>query len=271
MKNMLKWIPVLAIAAVAAQAQPDFPAEPPEGEAPPQDAVMQDGLPPPEAPDACPEMGGRMPPPPPPHKYGFRGHPGMPPCGNPGLPPPDCKGPTEEQKAEFAAFRKLCKDVRAETDEAKKAELVESLRGKLGEMADHQRDAQKARLAAAEKRIEEQKARLDQQVEVLRAMIDEAEANRDEWIESQLQCILSGERPPMRHKRPGKGCRPECGGPAACPGAPEDGRCGDRPFPPCRKKCGPKDCPRGFHKPPCAAPQEDDVPPSPSPEEDAAE
>jgi hypothetical protein len=124
-----------------------------------------------------------------------------PPC-----PPPECgEGPTEEERAEFAAFRKLCKDVREETDEAKKAELAGELRAKLGEMADRQHERLQARLAAAEKRIEEQKARLDRQLADLKAMIEEGEANRDEWIEEQCRCIIAGERPPMKpHRHGGK-------------------------------------------------------------------
>lgn len=161
----------------------------------------------------CPGMARPMPPP-----CGNRGPCGpcgrmeklrcAPDCDRP-CPPPDCgKGPTEEERAEFAAFRKLCKDVCAETDEAKKAEMAETLRAKLGEMADRQHERLQARLAAAEKRIEEQKARLDRQLADLKAMIEEGEANRDEWIEEQCRCILSGERPPMRPHRRG-----ECGGP----------------------------------------------------------
>ena len=222
MKTTWKWIPVLALAAATAYAQSDFPGEGP------------DGMPPPGGPEGGPVLDCGMPPPPPMHG----------PHGGPGMPPPPCaredfrherdfKGPTEEQRAEFAAFRQLCKEVRTETDEAKKAELVESLRAQLGEMADHQRDAQRARLAAAEKRIEEQKARLDRQVEALRGMIAEGEANRDEWIESQVQAIVSGERPPMRHPHHG----PEFG----------DGpRCG-------KKGCGPKGPRHG--EPPCGGPR----------------
>ncbi len=223
MKTTWKWIPVLALAAATAYAQADFPGEGP------------DGMPPPGGPEGRPVLDCGMPPPPPPMR-GPHGCPEMqpPPCAREGFRAErEFKGPTEEQRAEFAAFRKLCKEVRTETDEAKKAELVESLRAKLGEMADHQRDANQARLAAAEKRIEEQKARLDRQVEALRGMIAEGESNRDEWIESQVQAILSGERPPMRHPHHGKGMG--------------DGpRCG-------KKGCGPK-CPR-HEAPPCGGPR----------------
>jgi hypothetical protein len=252
MKTTWKWIPVLALAAATAYAQADFPGEGP------------DGMPPPGGPEGRPVLDCGMPPPPP--MRGPHGDPGMqPPCAGEGFRPErDFKGPTEEQRAEFAAFRKLCKEVRTETDEAKKAELVESLRAKLGEMADHQRDAQRERLAAAEKRIEEQKARLDRQVEALRSMIAEGESNRDEWIESQVQCILSGERPPMRHPHHGKGFG----------GTPPEGRGGPRCAPPCDgpgtgcPEGGPRGCRKGNHGPkgprsgkaPCGAPCEGNVP-----------
>lgn len=246
MKTTWKWIPVLAIAAAAAYAQSDFSGDVPGGEPPPpsQDTMQpppgMDGLPPPDMAGGFSEAGRQMPPPP--HLRGHHGYPGKDSRataeGRPGMPPPDGMGPSEEQRAEFAAFRQLCKDVREETDEAKKAELVETLRAKLGEMADRQRDAQKARLADAEKRIEEQKARLDQQIEALRGMIAEAEADRDAWIEGQVKCILSGERPPMRHPPCGEGFggkKPEGrGGPCGMDRPPRHGPppCGDGAFPP---------------------------------------
>ena len=254
MNTTWKWIPVLALATATAYAQSDFPGEGPEG------------MPPPGVEESGPVLDCGMPPPPPPI-HGPHGRPAMQPArsGEGGRPVREFKGPTEEQRAEFAAFRQLCKAVRTETDEAKKAELVESLRAKLGEMADHQRDANKARLAAAEKRIEEQKARLDQQVEALRAMIEEGEANREEWIESQVQCILSGERPPMRHPHNGEGFRG---------GMPPEGRDGPRCGAPCKgpgdcSKGGPRGCrkggcgPKGPHagKAPCGAPCEGAVEP----------
>lgn len=227
MKTMLKWMSILVLAAATAQAGREWAADAP-----------CDGVPP-------PPCGAHMMPPP-----GGKGC--HPPCmkGKPGCPgmagkescegEPRHMGPTPEQREEFEAFRKLCKDVRSETDEAKKAELVEELRGKLGRMADEQCERQKARLADAEERIAEQKARLDAQVEALRAMIDDAETHRSEWIEEQLECILSGERPPMRRMYRGEG-RP--------------GRCGDGPA---KEGCGRKHGPRGGR---CA-------PPPPPPEEE---
>ena len=221
MKTAWKWIPVLAVVAAAAYAQTEIPGDGPEG----------DGAPPPSFCEkaGCPGMCKPMPPPDcrrgpcgRPEKARCRGPEGMrPPC-----PPPECgEGPTEEERAEFAVFRKLCKDVREETDEAKKAELAGELRAKLGEMADRQHERLQARLAAAEKRIEEQKARLDRQLADLKAMIEEGEANRDEWIEEQCRCIIAGERPPMKpHRHGGKhggfrkhGCPP----PPDAPDAPD--------------------------------------------------
>ena len=165
-------------------------------------------------------------------------------------------GPTPEQREEFEAFRSLCKAVRAETDEAKKAELVEDLRAKLGKMAEEQCERQKAHLKAAEQRIAEQKARLDAQIEELRGRIEDDEAHRPEWIEEQVRCILAGERPPMRRMHRG----PEGKGP--------DVRCGDRPGPHGGKK-GPDRCGGQFGKPPCG--EAGAPPPPPPPEEEEGE
>lgn len=231
MKNTWKWIPALALAlaAATAQAQQDWPDGEPGGAPPPPSArhAMQ--------PDGA---GG---PPPPPHGMRDGG--------------PDRKGPTPEQRAEFEAFRNLCKSVREETDEAKKAELVEELRAKLGKMADEQCAMQKERLADAEKRIAEQKARLDAQVEELRGRIEDEEAHRSEWIEEQVQCILSGERPPMRRMHRG----PECKGP--------DAWCGDRPDPR-RGKDWPNRCGGKFGMPPCGGEAGAPPPPPPPPPEE---
>jgi hypothetical protein len=234
MKTSWKWIPVLALAAMTAQAWPDLPMDDP-------------GMPPPPPP---PCMKGR-------HEPG-----GMPPCGLREKGPEHMGRPemTEERRAKFEAFRQLRHAVRAETDEAKKAELVEQLRATLGEMADEQSAMQKERLAAAEKRIAEQKARLDAQVEELRAMIEEGEAHRDEWIDEQVRLILSGERPPMHRMHPGKG-GPEGRGPG------QEG-C---PFQRCRGKRGPRNCgdggPDGGMPPPPPPETPMDGEPIPPPEE----
>lgn len=242
MKTTLKWMSILVLAAATARAGRGWSADAP-----------RDGAPP-------PPCGERMMPP-----HGGKGCP--PPCmeGKPGCPGMDGEeacggkgrhmGPTPEQRAEFEAFRQLCKDVRSETNEAKKAVLVEELRGKLGRMADEQCERQKARLADAEKRIAEQKARLDAQVEALRAMIDDAETHRGEWIEEQLECILSGERPPMRRMHRGEG-RP--------------GRRGEGPG---REGCGRKRGPRcgdEGRRGPCAPPPPEGELPAEGPGEDGA-
>lgn len=231
MKTTWKWIPVLALAAMTVRAQQDFPADAPGEGVPPPPPPCERRMMPPHGRE------GRRPLPPPCMPEG--GEPcGKPPRGMAG-DAPDRGGPPEmtaERRAKFEAFRQLRHDVRAETDEAKKAELVERLRAALGEMADEQNAMQKERLAAAEKRIAVQKARLDAQVGELKAMIEDAEAHRGEWIEEQVRLILSGERPPMHHMRPGAE-RPEGHGP---------GREG-RPFPKWRMQ-GPEDCPKDCGK-----------------------
>lgn len=91
----------------------------------------------------------------------------------------------EQMRAEHRAIRELGEAARAETDEAKKAELVAQLRAKLGEMADRMQAHQEERLAQAEARLADLKAR-----------IADGKANRDSRIEEQVQRILSGEHPP---------------------------------------------------------------------------
>lgn len=249
MKTTWKWMIVMALAAVTARAGQDgFGGAPCEGMPPPPCGERM--MPPPGG-DGCP----------PPCMKGHRGCPGMPPheaCGGEARH----MGPTPEQREEFAAFRALCKAVRGETDEAKKAEMVEELRAKLGKMADEQCERQKARLAAAEERIAEQKARLDAQVEALRAMIDDAEAHRAEWIDEQVECILSGERPPMRRMHHGKcGADRDMGGPEGCPGPRQ-----------CRGKGkgGPKDGGRCFKRG-CHGKHGCEGVPPPPPEEEGGE
>ena len=91
----------------------------------------------------------------------------------------------EQMKATHEAIRDLAGAIRVETDEAKKAELTEKLRAKLGEVADRMEMVQTKRLAQAEERLA-----------ALKQKIEEGKANRDARIEEQLQRILSGERPP---------------------------------------------------------------------------
>lgn len=99
-------------------------------------------------------------------------------------------GPDQETKELMKAYhtiiRDLGKQARAETDEARKAELVEQLRIKLNEAADLMERKQAQRLIKAE-----------QMLDKLRARIEEARANRESHIEEQLDRILSG-KPPRR-------------------------------------------------------------------------
>ena len=90
----------------------------------------------------------------------------------------------EAMKANHKAIRELGDAARAETDAAKKAELVVQLRAKLVEVADRMQANQEKRLAQAEERLSG-----------LKAKIEEAKANRATLIDEQVQRILSGERP----------------------------------------------------------------------------
>lgn len=90
----------------------------------------------------------------------------------------------EQMRADHKAIRELGDAARAETDAAKKAELVVQLRAKLVEVADRMQANQEKRLAQAEERLSG-----------LKAKIEEAKANRATLIDEQVQRILSGERP----------------------------------------------------------------------------
>ena len=90
----------------------------------------------------------------------------------------------DQMRKDHKAIRELGEAARAETDEAKKAELVSQLRVKLGEVADRMQAHQEQRLDQAEERLAD-----------LKAKIEEGKANRDSRIEEQVQRILSGERP----------------------------------------------------------------------------
>ena len=87
-------------------------------------------------------------------------------------------------KANHKAIRELGEAARAETDPAKKEELVAQLRTKLGEVGDLMQKKWEERLAQAEERI----ASLKEKVEY-------SKANRDALIEEHVQRILSGEKP----------------------------------------------------------------------------
>lgn len=90
----------------------------------------------------------------------------------------------EQMRAEHRAIRALGEAARAETDEAKKAELVAQLRTKLGEVAGLMQKKQEERLAQAEERLAG-----------LKTKVEASQAERDSRIEAQVQRILSGERP----------------------------------------------------------------------------
>ncbi|HRX07284.1 MAG TPA: hypothetical protein P5306_09400 [Kiritimatiellia bacterium] len=89
-----------------------------------------------------------------------------------------------EMRAEHQAIRDLVGAARVETDETRKAELVEQIRAKLGAVADRMQAHQEERLAQAEERFT-----------ALKERIEDARERRDEIIEDQIQRLLAGERP----------------------------------------------------------------------------
>jgi hypothetical protein len=93
----------------------------------------------------------------------------------------------EQMKACHKAIRELGEAARAETDEAKKAEIVSQLRTKLGEVADLMQKKWEERLAQAEERLAG-----------LKAKIEDSKTNRDSLIDEQVKRVLAGERP-MHH------------------------------------------------------------------------
>ena len=90
----------------------------------------------------------------------------------------------ETMKASHKAIRELGEAARAETDPAKKEELVAQLRTKLGEVGDLMQKKWEERLAQAEERISS-----------LKEKVEYSKANRDALIEEHVQRILSGEKP----------------------------------------------------------------------------
>jgi hypothetical protein len=129
----------------------------------------------------------------------------------------------EQMKANHKAIRELGEAARAETDPAKKDEIVAQLRTKLGEVADLMQTNQEKRLAQAEEHLA-----------ALKAKIEDSKANRDTLIDEQVKRVLAGERP----MRPGqfkdfpnaKGGMPK-GGPD-CGGMPPPPMGDDMPPPP---------------------------------------
>jgi len=122
----------------------------------------------------------------------------------------------EQMRANHKAIKELGDAARAETDPAKKAEIVSQLRAKLGEVADLMQKKREERLTQAEGRLAE-----------LKAKIEDSKTNRDKLIEEQVERVLAGERPmrPEAFDRfpnakggmPGHG--PDCG---RMPPPPED-------------------------------------------------
>jgi hypothetical protein len=117
----------------------------------------------------------------------------------------------EQMRTYHKAIKDLGDAARAETDEAKKAEIVAQLRTKIGEVSDLMQKKWEERLTQAEGRLAE-----------LKAKIEESKANRDGMIDEQVKRILSGEKLQHHGGFPGfpnaKGGMPE-GGPA-CGGMP---------------------------------------------------
>lgn len=89
-----------------------------------------------------------------------------------------------QMRDERMAVRQLVDAIRKEADDAKKAELTNQLRAKLGEIADRVQAHQEERLALAEGQFTELKKR-----------IEESKANRDSLIEEEIEHLVSGERP----------------------------------------------------------------------------
>ncbi len=88
------------------------------------------------------------------------------------------------------AIMKLGEAARNETDPVKKEALVAGLRVKLNEVADTMHEAHQKRLEKAAKDLEKLKER-----------IADADKNRDQMIEEQVQKVLAGE--PLRKPKSG--------------------------------------------------------------------
>ena len=121
-----------------------------------------------------------------------------------------------QMRADHRAIRALGEAACAETDEARKAELVAQLRAKLGEISDRMQAHREQRLAQSEERLAD-----------LKEKIENAKTNRDALIEEQIQRILSGERPPrpaaFDRDPQAKGGHGPAMGPGPCGGMPPPG------------------------------------------------
>ncbi|MGB4047174.1 MAG: hypothetical protein WBL24_03290 [Kiritimatiellia bacterium] len=94
---------------------------------------------------------------------------------------PEMRG---QMRAEHRAIRNLGRAACAETDPAKKEELIAQLRAKILEVDDRMQTHREERLAAAEAQL----TQLQQQVR-------DAKRDRERRADEQVQRILSGERP----------------------------------------------------------------------------
>ena len=130
----------------------------------------------------------------------------------------------EQMKADHKEIKALGEAARSVTNEAAKAEIVAQLRAKLGEVADRMQVMQEKRLAQAEERLAD-----------LKAKMEESRTNRAALIEEQVQRVLKGEKPqrPDRFKD----------FPNAKHGMPEGGPDGDMPPPPPPGEDMPEDMP----------------------------
>lgn len=90
----------------------------------------------------------------------------------------------EQMRKLHSEIRDLAGAARLETDEARKADLVARLRAKLGEAADLMLVKQEKRLAQAEERLAD-----------LKAKIEYSKTNREKLLDEQVQRVLAGEKP----------------------------------------------------------------------------
>ena len=90
----------------------------------------------------------------------------------------------EQMRKIHMEIRDLAGAARLETDEARKADLVARLRAKLGEAADLMLVKQEKRLAQAEERLAD-----------LKAKIEYSKTNREKLLDEQVQRVLAGEKP----------------------------------------------------------------------------
>ena len=90
----------------------------------------------------------------------------------------------EQMRKIHMEIRDLAGAARLETDEARKADLVARLRAKLGEATDLMLVKQEKRLAQAEERLAD-----------LKAKIEYSKTNREKLLDEQVQRVLAGEKP----------------------------------------------------------------------------